>query len=102
MQVDGQTALHVAAGNGHRDIVEALLAAGATVSATTTVRGLVSRVRVGSQRTRCIGPAVGPWRTVALRGDIAFRRDPPTPLLSLRLLSAVPRCITISDAAVCL
>ncbi len=43
MQVDGQTALHVAAGKGHRDIVKALLAAGANVSATA-VRELVSRV----------------------------------------------------------
>jgi hypothetical protein len=47
MQVDGQTALHMAAANGHADTVKALLAAGANVSATA-VRGLVSRVRVGS------------------------------------------------------
>jgi ankyrin repeat protein len=44
MQVDGWTALHMAAEKGHTDIVNALLAAGANVSATRTVRGLVSRV----------------------------------------------------------
>ncbi len=44
MQVDGWTALHRATTNGHTDTVKALLAAGANVSATTTVRGLVSRV----------------------------------------------------------
>ncbi len=43
MQVDGQTALHMAAANGQTDVVKALLAAGANVSASA-VRGLVSRV----------------------------------------------------------
>jgi hypothetical protein len=54
MQVDGQTALHMAARNGLTEIVKALLAAGANVSATTTVRGLVSRVCGGPQRKRHI------------------------------------------------
>jgi hypothetical protein len=53
MQVDGQTALHTAA--GHADMVIALLAAGANVSATRTVRELVSRVCGGSRCMRCIG-----------------------------------------------
>ncbi len=48
MQVKGQTALHIAADNGHTDIVKALLAAVANVSAA--VRGLVSSV--------CGGPAM--------------------------------------------
>jgi ankyrin repeat protein len=38
MQAYGQTALHMAAQNGHTDIVNALLAAGTNLSATTTVR----------------------------------------------------------------
>jgi hypothetical protein len=54
MQVDARTALHMAAENGHTDIVKALLAAGANVSATA-VRGLVSRVCGGLRRTQCIG-----------------------------------------------
>jgi ankyrin repeat protein len=45
MQVDGWTALHMAAANGHTDTVKALLAAGANVFATA-VRGLASRVCV--------------------------------------------------------
>ncbi len=52
MQVDGQTTLHMAAANGHTDIVKVVLAAGANVSATTTVRGLVSRVCRGLVATR--------------------------------------------------
>jgi hypothetical protein len=58
MQVDARTALHMAAENGHTDIVKALLAAGASVSARRTVRGLVSRVCGDPRRTRCIGPVV--------------------------------------------
>jgi hypothetical protein len=60
MQVDGWTALHMAAANGHIDVVKALLAAGpgANVSATTTVRGLVSRVYIGKRYPRCIGLVV--------------------------------------------
>jgi ankyrin repeat protein len=48
MQADGQTALpvHMAAANGHTDTVKALLAAGANVSVTTTVRELVSHTYV--------------------------------------------------------
>ncbi len=62
MQVHGWTALHMAASNRHPDIVdtvEALLAAGANVSATD-VRGLVSRVCGGLRRTQCIGLVVWP------------------------------------------
>ncbi len=51
MQVGGQTALHMAAANGHTNVVKALLAAGANVSAKAA-RGLVSRVCGGPQRTR--------------------------------------------------
>ncbi len=56
MQVDGQTALHVAVISPYHDvnivdIVKALLAAGANLSATTTVCGLVSRVCGGPRRT---------------------------------------------------
>jgi hypothetical protein len=58
MQADGWTALHRAAQKGHTDVVKALLAAGANVSATTTVRGLVSRVCGGQRRTQCIGLVV--------------------------------------------
>ncbi len=43
MQVDGQTALHMAAAKGHTDVVKVVLASGANVSATA-VRGLVSCV----------------------------------------------------------
>jgi ankyrin repeat protein len=57
MQVDARTALHMAAENGHTDMVIALLAAGASVSATA-VRGLVSRVCGGSRCMRCIGLVV--------------------------------------------
>jgi ankyrin repeat protein len=49
MQADGRTALHIAARNGHTDIVKALLAAGANVSATTTVRGPVFDVCVAAR-----------------------------------------------------
>jgi hypothetical protein len=79
MQVDGWTALHMAAMNGHTnkghpDIVKALLAAGATVSATTTVRGLVSRVRVGSHgMCRAGGLAVKPDRVTW--GRYVFERS---------------------------
>ncbi len=51
MQVDGWTALHMTAANGHTDIVKALLGAGANVSATA-VRGLVSRVCVAARDAR--------------------------------------------------
>ncbi len=51
MQVDGWTALHMTAANGHTDIVRALLGAGANVSATA-VRGLVSRVCVAARDAR--------------------------------------------------
>jgi ankyrin repeat protein len=55
MQADGWTALHMAAQNGHTDVVKALLAAGVNVSARRTVRGLVSLVCGCPQRSRCIG-----------------------------------------------
>jgi ankyrin repeat protein len=57
MQVDGWTALHMAATNGNMGIVKALLAARISVSATA-VRGLVSRVCGDPQRTQCIGLVV--------------------------------------------
>jgi ankyrin repeat protein len=57
MQADGWTALHMAAANGHIDVVKALLAAGTNVSATA-VRGHVSRVCGGPRLTRCIGLVV--------------------------------------------
>jgi ankyrin repeat protein len=57
MQVDGWTALHMAAANGYADTVKALLAAGATVFATG-VRGLVSRVCDRQLHPRCIGLVV--------------------------------------------
>jgi ankyrin repeat protein len=55
MQEDGRTALHMASENGHMGIVKALLAAGADVSATLAVRGLVLHVCGGPQDSRCIG-----------------------------------------------
>jgi hypothetical protein len=55
MQVDARTALHMAAEKGHTDIVKALLAAWANVSARRTVRGLVSRVCGGPRHTQRIG-----------------------------------------------
>jgi ankyrin repeat protein len=51
MQVDGWTALHMAARNYYTDAVIALLAAGANVSATA-VRELVSRVCVAARIAR--------------------------------------------------
>jgi ankyrin repeat protein len=68
MQENGRIALHMAAENGHTDIVNALLAAGvnvsarrtvllaagADVSARRTVRGLISPVCGGTQHSRCI------------------------------------------------
>jgi ankyrin repeat protein len=57
MQVDGWTALHMAAVNGHTDTVEALLVAGANVFATA-VRGLVSLVCGCPRVKRCIGLVV--------------------------------------------
>jgi ankyrin repeat protein len=99
MQVDGLTALHMTAANGHTDTVKALLAAGANVSATA-VRGLVSRV--------CGGPLWRPatravYRACSLAvtlgcfslGRCVSKRS-PSPRLSLRLLSAVPCGIAIS------
>ncbi len=45
MQLNGVTALHIAAANGHTSTAKALLAARVTVSARRELRGLVSRVR---------------------------------------------------------
>jgi hypothetical protein len=58
MQVGSWTALHMAVAKGHTGIVKALLAAGANVSAATTVRGLVSRVCYRQRLTQCIVLAV--------------------------------------------
>ncbi len=98
MQVDGQTALHMAAANGHTDVVNVVLASGANVSATTTVntttvRGhhvsrvcsgpvatrdaCAARVYGGPQRTRCIGLVVWQRSLVASPEIIAFLREPP-------------------------
>ncbi len=57
MQEDGQTALHMAAANGHTGTVKALFVAGANIFASA-VRGLLSCVCGGPQRTRCIGLVV--------------------------------------------
>jgi hypothetical protein len=51
MQVDDQTALHMAAVNVRKWLVNAMLAAGTNVFSTMTVRGLVSRVCGGPQYT---------------------------------------------------
>jgi ankyrin repeat protein len=72
MQADGWTVLQTAAFNGHMDIVIALLAAGANVSATAAVRGLVSCVCGGPRRTQCIGLVVWQRSPVEFRGDVAF------------------------------
>jgi ankyrin repeat protein len=62
MQVDSWTALHIAAANGHTDVVKALLAAGANVSATRTVRVLVWR-----PASLAMKPGRVPWDVVAAR-----------------------------------
>jgi hypothetical protein len=77
MQENSWTAALHAAANGHADTVKALVAAGANVSATTTVRGHhVSRVCGGPQRTRCIGLVVWPSSPVALLGTLRFEEIP--------------------------